>query len=89
MGHVGLNLGAHFGHNSCHVKSSMQYLNKDYILIHQTYKIALTWHYFVEFMKNTPCGNSWLILCMTLEVHSNLMLAEAFYTSPMCSCFIF
>ena len=26
-------------------------LNKDYILIRQTDRIALTWHYFVEFMK--------------------------------------
>ena len=29
----------------------MWYVNKDYILIHQTYRIALTWHYFVEFIK--------------------------------------
>ena len=43
----------------------MWYINKDYILIHQTYVIALTWHYFVEFMKNMPCGNSKLMLHMT------------------------
>ena len=36
----------------------MWYVNKDYILIHQIYMIALTWHYFVEFMKNMPYGNS-------------------------------
>ena len=35
----------------CHVKSSMWYLDKDYILIHQTYRIALIWHYYVELMK--------------------------------------
>ena len=29
----------------------MWYLTKDSILIHQTYRIALTWHHFVEFMK--------------------------------------
>ena len=29
----------------------MWYVNKDYILIHQTYSIALTWHYFVEFTE--------------------------------------
>ena len=29
----------------------MWYLNKDYILIHQTYTIALTWQHFVEYMK--------------------------------------
>ena len=28
----------------------MWYVNKDYSLIHQPYRIALTWHYFVEFM---------------------------------------
>ena len=58
----------------------MRYLNKDYILIRQTYRIALTWYmyYFVKFMKNTPCGNSWLMLCMTLEVQPSLMLAEGF-----------
>ena len=28
------------------------YLNRDYILIHQTYRIAITWHHFVEYMKN-------------------------------------
>ena len=55
------------------------------ILIHQTYRIALTWHYFVEFMKNMPCGNSYLMLFMTLDVHSDLMVAEGFYTSPTCS----
>ena len=29
----------------------MWYVNKDYILIHQTYRIAFTWHYFAEFIK--------------------------------------
>ena len=29
----------------------MRYVNKDYVSIHQTYRIALTWHYFVEFIK--------------------------------------
>ena len=64
----------------------MWYFNKVYILIHQTYRIALTWHCFVELMKNTPCRNSSL-MWMTFEVHSNLMLAEGFYTSPTCSCY--
>ena len=29
-----------------------------------------------------------LMLCMTLEVHSNLMLAEGFYTPPTCSYYV-
>ena len=37
----------------------MWYLTKDSILIHQTYRIALTWHHFVEFMKK-----------YTVEIHS-------------------
>ena len=56
----------------------MWYLFKYYILIHQTYRITLTWHYFVEIMQNT-------MLCMTLEVRCDLMLAQGFYTSPTCS----
>ena len=28
------------------------------------------------------------MLCITLEVHSELMLTEGFYTSPTCSCWI-
>ena len=80
MVHVCQNLGAHEGHtcNLYHVKPSVWYLNKNYILIHQTYKIALNVHYFFEFMKNAPCGNSKLMLCMSLEVHSELMLADGF-----------
>ena len=64
----------------------MWYLNKDYILIHQAYMLALTWHYLVEFMKNTPCGNP-VDVVHDLEVHYDLMLAKGFYTSPTC-CFI-
>ena len=37
----------------------MWYLNEDYILIHQTYRIALTWHYLM---------NSWKI--RHVEIHS-------------------
>ena len=43
-----------------------------FILIHQTYRIALTWHCFVEFMKNMPCGNSLLMLCKTVSMVSSL-----------------
>ena len=61
-------------------------VNRDFISVHQSFRKALTWHYFVEFMKNTPWWNSELMLWMTLEVHSNLMMAEGFYTTLMCSC---
>ena len=54
------------------MRSSVWYLNKEYILIPQTYIKALTEHYFMEFMKNAQCGYSYLMLCVALEAFTDV-----------------
>ena len=55
----------------------MWYLNKDYIFYSSDLQDGFNLALFLGFMENTPCANSYLLLCMTLEVHSDL-LSEGF-----------
>ena len=49
MGHIGQIFHAHERHNYCQVNSLTQQVNRDFVLIHQTFRIAVTRHYLRQY----------------------------------------